>query len=363
MSDKKLYFIGGLGASGKTTLANKIASELNIPTHQVDDIHRLMAQKMGISFPDLAELVMPKNWVDKSFGAFPSVREAFKQSYLDYFNYLPPKKLVLEGESPYWNKEEMKILREVFPDYEMRFFLVQPRYERWLKNMSSRERAGTFSPLFREQQEYIDLSLEYLTYAPAGVWVIEDVERTECSLTGGINYQTEEFSSPKWEVFDFPKDMSGRTFLDISCNTGWFCKKAREAGASVTGIDISWQVLDIAQDRNPDGVFLLSKIEDFTEIGKTDYILSSSAFHYYHDRERVLEMISRATTQFVLETPVIYEDREFIRYQGGTDNEFCSIPTEKLLLKWLNKYFKSVKKIGETIQPGAQNRPVYLCEN
>lgn len=363
MSNKKCYIVGGLGCSGKTTFARDIASQMGIPCFMADNIHVLLANKIGMPFSELAKLVMPKNWDDKPLESFPNKYEAFKQAYLDFFNYLPPEQFVIDGESLIWNKRERKILEEILPDYTFRYLILAPDYEQWLKNMSKREKDGSYSPKFRDEKEYNDLLSQYLTYAPDNSMIVRDIKNTKCSPTGGTVYQNEAFSDPKWEVFDFPKDLKDRSFLEISCNTGWFLKKAGERGAKVYGVDISWQVLDIAMDRNPTGVFWLSKIEDFQTTSQFDYILCSSAFHYYHHREEQLAKISKMTKNFILETPVLLEDREFIRYQGGEDGEFCSVPSEKLLLRWLSKYFKKVTVIGETIQPDSHNRPVYLCQN
>jgi hypothetical protein len=85
-----------------------------------------------------------------------------------------------------------------------------------------------------------------------------------------------------------------------------------------------------------------------------DIILSSSAFHYYTHREEVLQKISEHCKLFVLETPVIEKEGLDIVYSGGENGEFCSVPTEELLVSWLKKYFKKVEKAGYTKQPNSK---------
>jgi SAM-dependent methyltransferase len=182
-------------------------------------------------------------------------------------------------------------------------------------------------------------------------------------LTGGVDYQSSEMNDPKWEIFSFP-DLTEKSFLEISCNTGLFLKKAKDHGASkIYGIDISWQVLDVAKDKVKDAVLFLSKIEDFdlNQIGKVDYVLCSSAFHYFTNREDVIKRISEITDYFVLETPVIPE-YDIIYRSFGDVSDFCAIPGKELLLKWLMKYFSSVDIIGYTEMEDAAPRPVFCCK-
>lgn len=360
---QKCYIVGGLGCSGKTTFASRIGNELKIPVFHADDVHVVVAKNLEINFTDLAELVWYESW-DKpkvDLKKYSTVKEVFKESYLEFFNYIFPEQLIIESESLYWNDKEMEILREVMPNHEFRFINISVDYERWVKNYSIRRRTVDYVPQFRDEHEYYRILERYESRLPKNCLTISDINNFKCSPTGGTNYQKEDFSDPKWDVFQFPEDMKGKTFMDISCNTGWFCKKASERGAKVNGLDISWQVLDIAMDRNPDGEFCLSKIEDFVPKKKYDFVLCSSAFHYYHHREDVIKKISEMTDNFTLEAPMIDTDEELINYQGGDDNEFCSVVSRGLLLKWLNKYFTKVIKIGETLQPNSDNRPVYRC--
>jgi len=366
MQDKRAYLVGGLGCSGKTTFGKKLAIEKGIPYSKADDVYFIVGNNLGISQDKISLLPMQQTWENPdslglpNLGVYGSMYECVKQAYLEFFSYNIPKAFVLEGEALFWNKHERDLVNELLKDYNKTTFCLYPDYEQWLRNRTDRIAKGGHIPAYREEKEYNDLYLDYLSYMPEQTIIVKDTINLDCSPTGGTNYQTDDFSDPKWEVFDFPKDMTGKTFLDISCNTGWFSKKASDCGAKVIGIDISWQVLDEAYKKVPSGKFLLSKIEDF-KLEKYDYVLSSSAFHYYKHREDVIRRIAESTDYFVLETPVLDSEIEDIQYKDDFMKSFCALVSEKLLLKWLNKYFKKVEKIGETIQPNSSNRPVYLC--
>lgn len=365
VSNKTAYLIGGLGCSGKSTFAKKLATEFKIPYFKADDIYFIVANNLKVPQDKIVLLPMAQTWENPGsigipdMGVYGSMRECVKQAYLEFFSYNIPKSFVMEGEAIYWNIHERELVSELFNTHQLINICLHPDYEQWLKNRTSRIKDGGHLPPFREEEEYNNLYKEYEIYLPKQTIIIKDIINLDCSLTGGTNYQSNEFSDPKWKVFNFP-NLKGKRFLDISCNTGWFSKKASDAGAKVQGLDISWQVLLEAQKRVPEGTFTLSRVEDF-EFKDYDYVLCSSAFHYYKHREEIIKKISESTTYFILELPVLSSDKEDIQYDNSYLDSFCTLISEPLLLKWLKKYFKDVEKIGETIQPNGRNRPVYRC--
>jgi 2-polyprenyl-3-methyl-5-hydroxy-6-metoxy-1,4-benzoquinol methylase len=365
MPDKTVYLVGGIGCSGKSTFSRKLAQDKQIPYFKADDVYLIVANNLKISPDKLVYAPMESTWEHPEvlgipdFGIYGSMKECVKSAYLEYFSYNIPQSFVMEGEALYWNVHERDMIQELLSERQVVNLCVYPDYERWLKNRTKRKHDGGHLPDFRDEDEYNKLYEEYLSYTPERTILVKDA-MSECSPMGGTNYQADDFSTPKWSVFNFPENLNGKTFLDISCNTGWFSKMAADRGAKVTGFDISWQVLVEAQKRVPEGLFKLSKVEDFN-FGFYDYILCSSAFHYYTHREDVIRRISESTTYFVLELPLLNSPDEDIEYQDSYLESFCALPSEKLLMKWLKKYFKDVEKIGETIQPNSPNRSVYRC--
>lgn len=349
--------IGGLGCSGKTTFAKKLADTFGYWWYKCDDIYFPVGEILGVT--DLTPLPMVQTWKQN-----PKIKEVVKECYEGLLKDVTGT-VVLESGSLFWNKEELEIIKDILIEKgcTFRYICLMPDYEQWLKNRSKRIETGGHCPEFLDEDDYKALCLEYRMYLPPNTILIRDILNIECSPTGGTNYQAESFSDPKWEVFSFPTDMAHKSFLDLSCNTGWFSKKAFECGAVVSGIDISWQVLDVAMDRVPTGNFEFSKIEDYDFGGKFDYVLCSSAFHYYKNRKWVINRIAQLTDYFVLEAPVLDDSIDNIVYQNDFKENFCALVSEPLLLKWLTTYFNDVKKIGETIQPNGKDRPVYLCKD
>lgn len=86
-------------------------------------------------------------------------------------------------------------------------------------------------------------------------------------------------------------DMSGMRVLDMGCGSGQLCRQLRAAGASaVTGVDISSRMLSLAQLSRDEGItYIHSAMEDFeADAGSFDLVVSSLAFHYLRDLDKVV---------------------------------------------------------------------------
>ena len=92
-------------------------------------------------------------------------------------------------------------------------------------------------------------------------------------------------------------DFKDKRVLDLGCGYGWHCKYAVENGAEyVLGIDISHRMIDTAKEKNfSDKVdYRTEAIEDL-ELPENsfDIVLSSLAFHYIEDFEKIVQNISK----------------------------------------------------------------------
>lgn len=99
----------------------------------------------------------------------------------------------------------------------------------------------------------------------------------------------------EWETLKMVlPDFKGRRVLDLGCGYGWHCLYAAEQGAaSVTGVDISEKMLQVAEEKTaawPNVTYRQCAIEEFeASEGSFDLVLSSLALHYVEDFESVVE--------------------------------------------------------------------------
>lgn len=101
----------------------------------------------------------------------------------------------------------------------------------------------------------------------------------------------------EWQEFrKMLPDFQGKTVLDLGCGYGWHCQYAADHGAvHVTGIDISEKMLSVAEAKHHDEriTYKQSAMEDldFPE-NSFDIVLSSLAFHYVKDFDRLVQNIA-----------------------------------------------------------------------
>ncbi len=113
-------------------------------------------------------------------------------------------------------------------------------------------------------------------------------------------------SFEKLERLKIPKNLKGKSFLDIGCNEGFFCNVAIERGASrVVGIDNDKNFINNAKEiYGNKGIIFLH--EDWYNLPneKFDIILWASAMHYELDPLKVLMKIANILNDdglFILE--------------------------------------------------------------
>jgi SAM-dependent methyltransferase len=93
-------------------------------------------------------------------------------------------------------------------------------------------------------------------------------------------------------------EVHGLNIVDLGCGFGWFCRWARQQGASrVVGLDLSERMLARARAESSDGA-VSYEIADLERLvlpeGGFDLAYSSLAFHYVKDAARLFCTIHRA---------------------------------------------------------------------
>lgn len=103
------------------------------------------------------------------------------------------------------------------------------------------------------------------------------------------------FHNPVFEEIDFSKKPK---ILDISCGTGELLKAISEKGRShLFGVDIAEKMLKVARKKLPSTVYL--KKADIHQLpfpdNFFDYVISTEAFHHYHNQEIALKEMVRVS--------------------------------------------------------------------
>lgn len=101
----------------------------------------------------------------------------------------------------------------------------------------------------------------------------------------------------EWPTFQaLLPELSEKHILDLGCGYGWHCQYAAELGVTeVIGVDLSEKMLAVAQQKNKfaNVTYLQENIEEVTfESSRFDLVLSSLAFHYIHNFDRLIQRVA-----------------------------------------------------------------------
>lgn len=154
--------------------------------------------------------------------------------------------------------------------------------------------------------------------------------------------------------------LRGKTFLDVGCNTGFFCGWAAfQKAAYVKGVDSNATFIASAQKWFPSCSFSCISWES---LGTQTYdiILYLSALHYAHDQQWMVDELMRHVKRdglLVLELGIAPGAQDaFIEVQRTIDTRF--FPTQTKLCSMLEKY--AFKKIGPSVAQAGDPLPRYV---
>lgn len=103
---------------------------------------------------------------------------------------------------------------------------------------------------------------------------------------------------------------SGEKIIDLGCGTGDLTYDISKSGANITGIDVSPQMIETAQEKYNHLPFIVANAENFHTEEQFDAVFSNAALHWMKNAEGVIQSVHRALRQ----------DGRFIAEFGGKGN-------------------------------------------
>ncbi len=336
-----MIFISGIPSAGKTTLALKLGAYLDWPVFTTHDVYYAIAKHQGVTDEDdIKEFANPSVW--SKVEDIGSLKDRLYPEYLKD----KPREAILEGYGLCFGSDRAAI--GIKPEVH---FHLEVGYEEWLEH-----RAKIWQQPYehtigrREEYDY----LTGLVDLPDQVYRI-DTKTNLCvpdeKVYTGLpaNFVPRKFAALRLG------DLTGKTVLDLGGNDGTIARLCLNQGAkSALVVDSNWRHLQRAVGVEK-RLFDLNRIAELE--GQFDVVLSISMLHYIRDQEGFIRECARlAREQFVLELPVLEE----ARLRAGWDNPPGTIkPTQELVTKWLNTYFRKVKLVGPSVSPDNSKRLVF----
>lgn len=87
---------------------------------------------------------------------------------------------------------------------------------------------------------------------------------------------------------------AGESILDLGCGTGHLTAQIAEAGAQVTGVDRSAEMVGAARAAYPNLKFEIADARSLAYQSEFDAVFSNATLHWIHEPELVLQGVSRA---------------------------------------------------------------------
>ncbi len=351
---KKLFFLTGVGCSGKSYYAETIAKEMGSKLVRLDFVYANAVRKLNNKY----------TWIDivqnkvNNFSPYTSLKELLTECYKDLFVGKTDNILIC-GESPVVNPVELEIIKGTNPGYQIIVLLLKASYKKWLINRTNRFLAdkNAYIPHFLKEKEYYAWAKTYEDKLKDYNFITIDSDdfKYQGTTTG---YQVDGFSDKKWEKIKtlFPSNMVGKSIIDIGSNAGYFVNRFSQLGASVLGIDRDWRLLVESKIAYPNIKVICGQIENLDINTRFDYILCMSAFHFFEDKEKALDVMAKLSDTLILEIPV--EENQLGLTYMQVSGSF--VPSRFYLMEMLSKRYKNIEYMG-MCDVGNRSRPIFKC--
>lgn len=166
----------------------------------------------------------------------------------------------------------------------------------------------------------------------------------------------------------FPQSMSGKTFLDIGCNEGFFCLEAvRRGAAEAIGVDSDAAVLERARARaiGQPIAYQHSSWWDLPD-RQFDVIQMSSALHYESRPKELIEQIAKRLAPdglFILEAGVYQRSDQKMWVDVQRHDGALRFPTRRMMVDELLSSM-AVRYIGLSVSQSGDPlaRHVFHCK-
>ena len=157
---------------------------------------------------------------------------------------------------------------------------------------------------YKRKQSIKDHRKDISTELKNKVWDINNFEKT----TNEMEIRT------RWKEYKLPEKLNGKTFLDIGCWAGGFCKEAKKRGATnVLGIDMVKSPKIEEFQKEYDFEFLLCDIfsEKFLEIPRFDLVFCAGVLYHVENPISLLFRLKTKTREkLILETEILKNQKE-----------------------------------------------------
>jgi len=171
-------------------------------------------------------------------------------------------------------------------------------------------------------------------------------------------WQKYNYAQINWIINNWSIDKNYKSVLDIGCGTGNFLFEINKKypQLNLTGVDLSDNMLRLAQEKLPQANLLHKNIETDDKIEKSDVTISMSILHHINDHDKHLKKLKEHTNEggeiylsaFSKDSHAMnLADRLFSK---NTNIHSHSLSHDKLTKK-INTFFNPIKLTSDILRP------------
>ena len=132
--------------------------------------------------------------------------------------------------------------------------------------------------------------------------------------------------------------------LDLACGTGTLTKELSQRGYEMIGADMSAEMLQKAQEKNPEVLFLNQPMEDFELYGTVGAIVCSlDSINYLLDDESLYETFRLCNNYLEPDGLLIFDINTEYKFENVLSDNIFTFDNDEIFYTWENNYSKEEK--------------------
>lgn len=129
--------------------------------------------------------------------------------------------------------------------------------------------------------------------------------------------------------------------LDLACGTGTLTGALSSKGYEMLGVDISAEMLQKAQEKNPDVLFLNQSMDDFELYGTVGAIVCClDSVNYLLDDESLNNMLKLCNNYLDPDGLLIFDINSEYKFKNILANNIYTYDNEEIFYVWENNYIE-----------------------
>lgn len=136
-------------------------------------------------------------------------------------------------------------------------------------------------------------------------------------------------------------DIKNNIVLDLACGTGTLTEKLTKKGYDLIGADLSYEMLEIAQQKNPDALFLNQSMDDFELYGTVGTIICClDSVNYLLDDESLYKMFNLCNNYLEPEGLLIFDINTEYKFRNVLSDNIFTFDNDEIFYVWENDFLE-----------------------